>query len=129
MGSLLVVVAVSAIAFFWIRGARRNRDRWLTRLDLPGTWEREGAVGTLELSGNLSGGEYRFTDPEEEGGSESGVWALHGHTLRLTAAAGPARDYDLRMFREGKVGIDGPGRERRIYQKVPSNVVPLRARR
>jgi hypothetical protein len=36
MGSLIVVIAVAALAFIWIRGTRRNRAQWLARLDLPG---------------------------------------------------------------------------------------------
>ena len=54
MGSLIVVIAVAALAFIWIRGTRRNRARWLARLDLPGTWDREGQWGRLELTGELT---------------------------------------------------------------------------
>ena len=127
MGSLAVVLIVAGLVFVWVRGTRRNRARWLARLDLPGVWEREGEWGRLELSGDLDRGKYRISD----GGSvpdESGRWLLEGHTLRLIAEDGSSDDYDLRLFQEGKIGIDGPRRERRIYQKVPSNVVPLRGR-
>ena len=127
MGSLLVVIAVTALVVIWVRGTRRNRLRWLARLDLPGIWEREGEWGRLELSGELDGGSYRIADGE---GSEdrTGTWRLEGHTLVLTSSAGGRLEYDLRLFQEGKIGVDGPGLERRIYGKVPSNVVPLRGR-
>lgn len=127
MASLILVIIVGVLAFIWIRGTRRNRARWLARLDLPGIWEREGEWGRLELTGNLDRGNYRFSEGGR-GTDESGRWVLEGHTLKLTTDKGQTDSYDLRLFQEGKIGIDGPRRERRIYQKVPSNVVPLRGR-
>ncbi|MGE0625629.1 MAG: hypothetical protein AB7I04_13300 [Pseudomonadales bacterium] len=127
MASLLVVIAVTALVVVWVRGTRRNRARWLARLDLPGIWERHGEWGRLELTGNLDRGSYRLS----EGGDapvESGTWILHGHTLCLTSNRGERNECDLRLFEEGRIGIDGPRLERRIYQKVPGNVVPLRGR-
>ena len=126
MASLVVVLIVAAIAFTWVRGTRRNRLRWLEKLDLPGVWEREGEFGRLELSGSLHEGRYRFVEggPEDEVGS----WRLEGHELRLTPDGKAEVSYDLRLFQAGKIGIDGPGRERRIYDKARSNVVPLRGR-
>jgi len=132
MGSLLVVIAVTALVVVWVRGTRRNRQRWLERLDLPGIWEREGAWGRLELVGSLDQGKFRILDGEGGGGEggedRAGDWRLEGHTLVLTYDGRERAEYDLRLFQEGKIGVDGPGLERRIYQKVPSNVVPLRGR-
>lgn len=124
MGSLLVVIAVTALVVVWVRGTRRNRVAWLGRLDLPGVWEREGDWGRLELSGGLEHGDYRISDGDGAP-DRTGRWRLEGHTLKLSSG-GAEQDYDLRLFQEGKIGVDGPGLERRIYQKVPSNVVPLR---
>ena len=127
MGSLLVVIAVTALVVVWVRGTRRNRLRWLERLDLPGIWEREGEWGRIELVGGLDRGKFRISDGE--GAPErAGNWALEGHTLVLTGDGEERLEYDLRLFQEGKIGVDGPGLERRVYQKVPSNVVPLRGR-
>jgi hypothetical protein len=128
VGSLLVIIFVSTLAFVWVRGTRRNRARWLSRLDLPGVWEREGDWGRLELSGELDHGRYRFIEGRGSAPDEAGTWRLQGHTLRLRAEDGSSADYDLRLFDQGKIGIDGPRRERRIYQKSRSNVVPLRGR-
>lgn len=114
------------VAFVWVSGTRRNRLRWLSRLDLPGIWEREGQWGRLELNGELHRGLYRFEEGQGGEGDETGHWSLEGHTLVLTTESGDATEYELRQFKEGKIGIDGPRRERRIYQKVPSNVVPLK---
>ena len=124
MGSLLLVVVVAITAFYWARGAQRNRLRWLKRLDLPGTWYSEisGEAVTLELKGSLSGGDYVETTGER---TEAGTWALIGHTLSFVSAGGTS-DCDLRLFGVGRIGIDGPGRERRIYERQQNNVVPLR---
>ena len=129
MGSLLVVCAVVVVAFVWVRGARRNRLRWLGKLNLPGTWECETTGGRLELTGEPDRGEYRIREGDRV---EDGVWRLQGHTLCLTPAGRRVVDCELRFFAEGRIGIDGPGLERRIYIKAvreKSNVVPLRGGR
>ena len=78
------------------------------------------------MDGGLDGGRDRIEDPD---GEERGEWALHGHKLVLTPeSAESAQSYELRFFDEGKIGIDGPGRERRVYAKERSNVVPLKRR-
>ena len=126
MGSLLVVCAVVVVAFIWVRGSRRNRLQWLSRLGLPGTWECEGTGGKLEFTGDADRGSYRIREGERK---EEGNWRLEGHTLHLTSAGSKTIDCELRFFSEGKIGIDGPGLERRIYIKSTrsgSNVVPLR---
>lgn len=127
MGSLLVVIAVTALVVVWVRGTRRNRVQWLARLDLPGIWEREGEWGRLELTGGLDEGSFRIADGEGEA-DRAGKWRLEGHTLVFSMEEGQSVECDLRLFQEGKIGIDGPTLERRVYQKVPSNVVPLRGR-
>ncbi|HEY5646357.1 MAG TPA: hypothetical protein VIS76_10470 [Pseudomonadales bacterium] len=127
MTSLLVVIAVTVLVFVWVRGTRSNRARWLKRLHLPGVWERDGEWGRLELTGGLDRGSYRLSDGGDQP-AEAGTWVLHGHTLCLTSAGGERSECDLRLFEEGRIGIDGPRLERRVYRKVPSNVVPLRDR-
>lgn len=123
MSSLLVVIAVTAFCVWWARTTRRNRRRWLERLDLPGTWIWEGTDGELELEGGLDRGRYRIRDADRV---EQGVWHLSGHDLVLEPRIGEPAALDLRLFTEGKIGLHGPGRERRIYVKKRSNVVPLR---
>ena len=125
MGSLIVIAVAATLAFVWIRGTRRNRTRWLARLDLPGTWKRDGSSGRLELSGKPDRGSYRLTEGDGSAGHQ-GRWSLEGHTLHFTLESGEELRCDLRFFQEGKIGIDGPRMGQRIYQKVPSNVVPLR---
>jgi hypothetical protein len=74
----------------------------------------------------LHTGTYRFREPDAD---ERGTWSLEGHMLLLTSEADPTpQRYELRFFDDGKIGLDGPGRTRRVYVKEPTNVVPLRRR-
>jgi hypothetical protein len=123
MGSLLVILAVAALCVFWVRANRQNRQRWLEKLDLPGSWRWEDHDGVLELQGALDGGRYRLHD---DGSTEQGDWRLEGHELVLEPSSGTAARLDLRLFTEGKIGLHGPRLERRIYVKKRGNVVPLR---
>jgi hypothetical protein len=124
MSSLLVVLVVAALCVTWVQASRRSRLRWLVKLDLPGHWAWQDHSGSLELSGNLDAGRYRFV---EAGHEEQGSWSLRGHELALRPDDGGAESaLDVRLFAEGKIGIHGPGREGRIYVKQRGNVVPLR---
>jgi hypothetical protein len=127
MISLLVIVAVAVACFLWVRAHQQHRERWLAKLDLPGIWLWEGNDGVLELQGLLDQGRYRLRDGDEE---ERGEWRLDGAGLVLEPQSGspngPLITLDLRLFAEGKIGLHGPGRERRIYVKKRSNVIPLR---
>lgn len=124
MPSLMLVIVVAVGVVLWTRAIRQNRRRWLERLDLPGTWLWQDADGELELGGGLDAGAYRIRDGERE---EQGEWRLEGHSLILEPGSGqPPAALDLRLFKEGTIGIHGPGRERRIYVKKRGNVIPLR---
>ena len=130
----LVLLGVGALVFAWARSARRARAEWLRTLNMLGKWEIESRASgietpprTLTLTGTLSTGTYVARDGDA---IERGDWRLNGHTLTLAATEGrnagegPKR-YDLRLFEAGRIGIDGPGRQREIYSKRESNVVPL----
>lgn len=123
MSSLLLVLIVAGMCFWWVQSSRQQRQRWLARLDLPGVWLWDGGDGALELDGDLDRGHYRLRDGDED---EQGTWELNGHDLVLTPRRGRPCVLDLRFFAEGKIGLHGPGREHRIYVKRRGNVVPLR---
>ena len=126
MGSLLVLIAVAFIVFTWMRVTRRTREKWLRQLNLSGIWDLDSddrRQMSLEFTGTLSSGRYTA---RTDGGVESGTWRLVGHNLVLEPGQGASADYDLRLFDTGKIGIDGPGRQRQIYLKRADNVVPLR---
>jgi len=119
---IVIVVAVGVV--LWTRAVRQSRRRWLERLDLPGIWLWQDADGELELGGDLDRGAYRIRDGERE---EQGDWRLEGHSLILEPGSAQAPSaLDLRFFKEGTIGIHGPGRERRVYIKKRGNVIPLR---
>lgn len=123
MSSLLVIIIVAVFCGLWILNNRKHRQRWLERLDLPGTWTWEDHDGELELEGGLDCGRYRIRDGDDE---ERGEWRLEGHDLVLEPRSGRTSALDLRLFSDGKIGVHGPGREHRIYVKKRGNVVPLR---
>lgn len=123
MASLILIIAVGAACVWWVRVNRLQRQRWLARLDLPGTWIWQDNDGSLELDGELDGGRYRLRDGDRE---EQGEWRLQGHDLVLRPRSGQPGALDLRLFSDGKIGVHGRGREHRIYIKERGNVVPLR---
>ena len=134
----LLLLGVGALVFAWSRSARRARTEWLAALNLLGKWELEvrtddgedGATPprrTFTMTGTLSSGQYVARDGDV---IERGEWRLSGHTLTLAATEGPhagdgPKRYELRLFEAGRIGVDGPGREREIYIKREGNVVPL----
>ena len=134
----LFILGVVVLASVWMRSASRKRQDWLRALNLPGKWELDpppvangGAheVKSLTLSGDLDGGTYVARDGDA---IHRGKWRLHGHSLELEPTEGDAEapaQYDLRLFEKGKIGLDGPGREREVYVKRDSNVIPLRVRK
>ena len=126
MASFLLLVILVAAAFMWVKRTRAARERWITRLALPGVWQSDASNGpwVLEFAGDPTSGRYI----ERSGrATERGSWRLTGNAIELESENG-TRTYDLRLFENGSIGIDGPGRERRIYVRQRSNVVPLRKR-
>ncbi|NJN52179.1 MAG: hypothetical protein HC809_10815 [Gammaproteobacteria bacterium] len=113
MGSLFVIVVVAICATIWVRSTRAARSRWVSRLNLPGTWECEddGTRIVLELSGGLAEGRYVERSAAQD---ERGEWRLHGDVIEF-ASGTDVETCDLRPFEDGSLGIDGPRRRRRIY--------------
>ncbi len=132
MSVYLIVAAVALAALFWFRSVQRARSNWVRALDLVGQWDldsaSEGATAearALTLSGGPLAGPYVARDGDA---SYRGTWRLTGATLTLEPAGGRAAQYELRLFGAGRIGIDGPGRQREIYVKRDDNVIPFRAR-
>lgn len=127
----VLMTAIVVAAFVYLRSVRMARRRWLTQLNLPGAWHRDaaGERRLLRLGGELEGGRYVALDGSRE---ESGVWRLSGHTLVLhpddSDDPDASQHFDIRLFDTGRIGIDGPGREREVYVKRADNVIELRAR-
>lgn len=126
MASFLLMVIIVGTAFLWVKRTRAARDRWITRLALPGVWLSDAPNGpwVLEFAGEPTAGAY----VERSGrATERGRWRIQGSAIELEFEGGTRR-YEVRLFENGSIGIDGPGRERRVYVRQRSNVVPLRQR-
>jgi len=111
-----------------VRRLQMRRARWLRRLNLPGSWSWDEGDSVLDLSGSRSSGSFLL---REAGDQRSGRWQLRGHSLQLYVTKGDAEGYnpyvfDLRLFEGGKIGLDGVGREQRLYTRSSQNVVSLR---
>ena len=135
-----LLLGFGLLALIWWRGAGRARENWLHDLSLVGKWELETpdapqeqgkARRALTFSGDLASGRYVARDGDD---IHRGKWRLSGHTLALEPLESEAGDhpgaaqFDLRLFAHGRIGIDGPGRERETYRKREGNVIPLARR-
>ncbi len=127
MSSLLLVVVVFFVAWYWVKNTRVQRERWLIRLALPGTWVcrlQDNVTTRLEFTGNSHQGRY----VEYEGDDViDGGWHLDGHTLTLERVAG-GFPLELSLIEDGKIGLYRPDGTQRIYIKKQANdnVVEMR---
>ncbi len=126
MGTLVLLAVIGGVAYLWVVRTRTARERWIARLSLPGVWQSDapGGACVLEFVGDPTSGHFI----ERVGRAiERGRWRLAGTAIELESERGTRR-YELRLFENGSIGIDGPEREHRIYVRQRSNVVPLRKR-
>lgn len=132
MRLLLIAALIAAVGWVLYRNIQERRRSWLSRLALPGLWhgEQDGIRYRLELSGQADGGEYVEINEGPDGRHEErGRWRLAGNNLVFEARDASASTCELRLFESGRIGLHGPGRERRIYLRSGDNVVMLPRRR
>lgn len=135
MSPYLTLLALAVLVILWLRSMRRARRDWMRSLDLIGHWDLDtssesagGASGearSLTLSGGPVSGPYVARDGDT---LYRGRWRLGGNRLSLEPEGGRSAHYDLRAFGAGRIGIDGPGRQRETYVKRDDNVIPFRVR-
>jgi hypothetical protein len=128
MRSLVFLALMGAVAWALLRSMREQRRAWLRRLGLVGKWTgREGStVFELELGGAPEGGSYEETTRSAgEERVERGSWRVAGETLVFRPDAGGSQRCELRLFAPGRIGLHGPGREQRVYERTVDNVVAL----
>jgi len=126
--NLLFFIAVVALgAYVFVRRSRDARRRWLERVHLQGSWEWHSgaAASSIDFTGGPAEGEYVETTATSR---QRGRWTLHGGSVRFAPEQGTPFECRFRLFEDGSIGIDGAGRERRVYTRRASNVVPLRSR-
>lgn len=132
MRLLLIAALIAGIGWVLYRNVQERRHAWLARLALPGRWhgEQDGVRYRLELSGQADGGDYVEINEGGEGRREErGRWRVVGSNLEFEATDGSMAVCELRLFESGRIGLHGPGRERRIYVRSGDNVVMLPRRR
>ena len=127
MNALLVLGAVAFVVVFWVMRTRSARHRWVDELDLVGHWDLEGDntdnisiefIGTRGDAGN-----YMSSTADT---LESGSWYLTSYFLVLEPQDGESQKFELRRFEPGRIGINGPGREKQVYRKRrSSNIIKL----
>ena len=129
--SVVMVMVVALGVFFYVKGTRAARQKWLQKIDLPGQWQAEyemsdgGATRkqTLSLQGKLDAGNFVLQADEN---SWRGQWQLRGHILHLQGE-GRAQKLDLHFFGPGSIGLEDTKGVRRLYTRELNNVVPLRS--
>ena len=127
--SIARLVAVLVVAI-WIVTTRDSRKRWLSELDLLGTWDldtsgTDAPKSSLWFRGELDSGNYVYQSGETR---TEGTWRIEGSSLILTDDENSDREYEVRIFEHGTIGIHGPDRDRQVFTKRAENIVPLRRR-
>lgn len=147
MSILPIAIFCAFGLFIWWRQIHDQRRRWLRRLGLPGRWQLLPAmpaedkpapssvatepVASLELSGELTQGNYRWLDAADGHLVASGRWQLAGHRLHLQAGnvKDQPRQFDLRLLSPTEVGLFEPATACYwVLNRGNNNVVNLRRR-
>ena len=129
--SFIMVLVVAAGVFFYVKGTRAARLKWLRKIDLPGQWQAQydtddedtTRTQTLSLQGQLDAGNFVLQAGDS---SWRGQWQLRGHILHLQGE-GRAQKLDLHFFGPGSIGLEDSTGVRRLYTRELNNVVPLRS--
>jgi len=132
MRLLLIAALIAGIGWVLYRNVQERRQAWLGRLSLPGRWqgEQDGIHYRLELSGQADEGDYVEINEGPEGKREErGRWRVVGSNIEFEPTDAGVSSCELRLFESGRIGVHGPGRERRIYVRSGDNVVMLPRRR
>ena len=120
--AFVVVVLVAVLAFFYVRSARRARQEWIRKLNLPGDWRWRDGDAVLRLAGRLDGGRFELN---ESGQVWRGDWSLTGNEMVLSGGERLER-MDLHLFTPGRIGLEDERGVRRVFDRDAGNVVPLR---
>lgn len=128
MRLLLIAGLIAGVIWVLMRSAQERRRGWLERLSLPGTWQgsQDGISYRLQLQGGPGSGSYEEVQDGPDGSTvERGQWRIAGQNIEFRPEDGEVCSCELRLFETGRIGIHGPGRERRIYVRETDNIVRL----
>lgn len=121
-------MAIALIVVTWYSRTSAARQKWLTSLELPGSWAQDappdGQDPVLFLfNGELSKGTYELRQQETV---KQGKWRISQSSLILSESGGDEVGYEIRFFDKGKIGLDGADLDHQIFSKQTDNIVPLR---
>ena len=118
MRTLILIALLAAVVWALRRSLREER---LARLGLRGRWRclEDGDEHELVLEGAPDGGAYEETTRGAAGvRRERGRWRIVGDAVEFRPQAGEASRCELRAFAPGRMGLHGPGRRRRVYERA-----------
>lgn len=127
MSTLLVLGLIALAVIIWVTRTRSARRHWVEELNLIGQWDLEGRNIHNEriefIGARPDRGNYMASKDET---LESGSWFLTSYFLVLQPENEEQKRYELRRFEEGRIGINGPDREKQIYRKKRvSNIIKM----
>lgn len=127
MNVSLILGVVAVVILFWILRTRTARRKWVEELDLIGQWDLEGENANKDriefIGARGDSGNYMASTDDT---LESGNWHLTSYFLVLQPNDGESVRHELRRFEPGRIGINGPGREKQIYRKKRvSNIIKI----
>ena len=128
IGILFGLMAIALIVITWYSRTTTARQKWLERLELPGSWTQDvpsdGKDPVLfSFNGELSKGTYELRQQEC---IKQGNWRISHSSLILSDTDGDEVSYEIRFFDKGKIGLDGNDLDHQTFSKHTDNIVPLR---
>lgn len=131
MGRIGIIFGLMVIALLlvtWFSRTSTARQKWLTSLELPGSWlqdappdEEEPLI--LTFTGELTKGSYEWRRKDD---MKQGTWHISQSSLILSEPSGDEITYEIRFFEKGKIGLDGDDLDHQTFNKQSDNIVPLR---
>lgn len=125
---LLGLMAIALLLFTWYSRTSTARQKWLSSLELPGSWAQDTPQDGQDpvffsFNGELSKGTYEFRRMDTV---RQGNWRISQSSLILSDTSGDEVSYEIRFFDKGKIGLDGEDLDHQSFSKQTDNIVPLR---
>lgn len=128
IGLLFGLIAIALILMAWYSRTNTARQKWLSSLELPGSWAQDAPPDGQDpvffsFNGELTKGTYEFRQQDEV---KQGKWRISQSSLILSDVSGDEFSYEIRYFDKGKIGLDGENLDHQTFSKQTDNIVPLR---
>lgn len=121
-------MVIALLLVTWFSRTSTARQKWLTSLELPGSWLQDVPLDEdeplfLTFSGVLTKGSYEWRRKDV---MKQGTWHISQSSLILSDPGGDEITYEIRYFEKGKIGLDGDDLDHQTFNKQTDNIVPLR---